>query len=215
MTSSDEIYRELLAFRQSAEGRKVVVFVRNMAASGAYYVSAPADWIVAEPTAILGSIGVIMQTLNFKGLSEKIGITDTTIKSVTNKDLLNPFRDVQPAQVALLQTIVDDMHRRFFHIVQTSRKIDPAKLKQLADGRIFTADVALKNGFIDQIGYWDDAIAKLSELLGQDSVKIVRYERKPEFFEMLSEIRSPLSSPLSLAHLSEAGTPRFMYLWKP
>ena len=96
LTASDEIYKALQDFKRCAEGRKIIVFVRNMAASGGYYVSAPADWIIAEPTSIIGSIGVIMQTLNWKGLSEKIGLTDVTIKSGTNKDLLNPFRDVSP-----------------------------------------------------------------------------------------------------------------------
>ena len=73
--------------------------------------------------------------------------------------------------------------------------------------------MALKNRLIDQIGYWEDAVTKTAELLGEKSVKIVRYERRPEFFEMLSEIRSPVS--FSRSGLSEAATPRMMYLWRP
>jgi protease IV len=213
LTASDEIYRALQNFKQSAKGRRIIVFVRNMAASGGYYVSVPADWIVAEPTSIIGSIGVIMQTLNWKGLSEKIGLTDVTIKSGTNKDLLNPFRDVSPEQVTQLQEMIDAMYRQFFTIVQTNRNIETQSLKTMADGRIFSADIALKNRLIDQIGYWEDAATKTAELLGEKSVKIVRYERRPEFFELLAEIRSPIG--FSRSRLSDAATPRMMYLWRP
>jgi protease-4 len=213
LTSCDEIYKTLEDFKRSMDGRKIIVFIRSMAASGGYYVSAPADWIIAEPTAILGSIGVIMQTLNWKGLSDRIGLTDVTIKSGTNKDLLNPFRDVSPEQVAQLQVMIDSMYQQFFAIVQTNRGIDAESLKAIADGRIFSADVALKNRLIDQIGYWEDAVAKASELLGEASLRIVRYERRPEFFELLSELRSPLS--LSRSGMADAATPRLMYLWRP
>ena len=213
LTASDEIYKALQDFKEDAEDRKLVVFVRNMAASGGYYVSAPADWIIAEPTSIIGSIGVIMQTLNWKGLSEKIGLTDVTIKSGTNKDLLNPFRDVSSEQVAQLQEMIDAMYQQFFRVVQTNRNIETKGLQAIADGRIFSADVALKHQLIDQVGYWEDAVAKTAELLGEKSIKIVRYERRPEFFEMLSQIRSPVS--FSRFSLSEATTPRLLYLWRP
>ncbi len=213
LTACDEIYKALERFKRSADGRKIVVFVRSMAASGGYYVSAPADWIVAEPTSILGSIGVIMQTLNWKGMSDKIGLTDVTIKSGANKDLLNPFHEVSTEQVAQLQAMIDSMYQQFFSIVRTHRGVDAENLKALADGRIFSADVALANRLIDQIGYWEDAVAKVSELLGETSVRIVQYQRRPEFFELLSEIRAPLH--LTRSGLWDAATPRLMYLWRP
>ena len=211
LTPSDEIYKALVDFKKSADGRKVIVFVTGLAASGGYYISMPADWIIAEPTAIVGSIGVIMQTLNLKGLSDKIGVTDTTIKSGTNKDLLNPFHDVPPEQLALLQDVVDGLYQRFFTIVQTARNIQAEQLKGIADGRIFTADVSLHYKLIDQIGYWDDVVAKTKELLSESSVKFVRYEQRPDFFELLSQIRMPLK----LSELSHGNTPKFMYLWRP
>lgn len=211
LTSSDEIYQALRNFKVSTKGRKVVALVRNLAASGGYYVAMPADWIIAEPTALVGSIGVILQTLNWKGLSEKIGVTDTTIKSGANKDLLNPFHDVAPEQIALLQEVIDRMHRRFQFIVGSARKISSEKLDLLADGRIFTADASLEHDLIDQIGYFDDAVAKTAELLGQPSVKVIRYEHRTGFFEFLEQARFPLSR----SRLVEATTPRLMYLWKP
>lgn len=211
ITPSDEIYAALMDFKRSAPRRKVVGFVKDMAASGGYYMASASDWIIAEPTAIIGSIGVIMQTLNWKGLSEKIGVTDTTIVSGTNKDLLNPFREVPPAQRALLQETVDIFYRRFFSIVQQARGIETNALQTLADGRIMSAEAALGHRLIDQVGYWDDVVKKTAALLDVASVSVIRYEQKPGFWDLLAEVRSPV--PWSLVR--EAQTPQFLYLWRP
>jgi protease IV len=211
MTASDQIYKALSDFKKSADGRKIVTSIGNLGASGGYYVAMPSDWIIAEPTSLIGSIGVILQTLNWKGLGEKIGVTDTTIKSGPNKDLLNPFHDVPPEQLALLQEVTDTLYQRFFGIVQTARGISAPDLQAIADGRIFTSDAALEHRLIDQVGYWEDAVAKTAELLGQPAIKIIRYESKPTFFELLAQVRTPLN----FSGLAGAGVPRLMYLWKP
>ncbi|HMP77128.1 MAG TPA: signal peptide peptidase SppA [Kiritimatiellia bacterium] len=212
ITASDEIYRALLGFRESAEGRVVVVFMRDLAASGGYYVAMGGDWLVAQPTTVLGSIGVIMQSLNMKGLSEKIGITDVTIKSGANKDLLNPFTDVDPAQRALLQEMIDAMYEHFLGIVKENRDIPEAELRKLADGRLFVAPQALDLNLVDQIGYWDDVLAKTAELLDVESVKVIRYEQEIDFFTWLMTVRSPISPNAWLPSLPR---PRFLYLWTP
>jgi protease IV len=211
VTASDEIYDALLDFRDSTTGRVVVVHMRDMAASGAYYIAMAADHLVAEPTSIVGSIGVLIETLNWKDLAEKIGVHDTTIKSGENKDMLNPFREVNPAQVALLQELVDSMYRRFKDLVLENRGFAEEDLAELADGRIFTADQALEKGLIDEIGYWDDAVAATAELLGQESVKIVRYTQPPAFLDWLLQVRAPAPLPA----LRHASAPRLMYLWRP
>ncbi len=211
ITPSDEIYHALQSFKESDPNRKIVVFTKDLAASGGYYVAMAADGIIAAPTAIVGSIGVIMQTLNWRELSEKVGISDTTIKSGKNKDLLNPFREVSSNQVALLQSLVDSMHKRFSTIVGTQRGFDQAQLTELADGRIFSAEEALDQGLIDQIGYWDEVVKHLTDLLDEVSVKIVRYERKVDLFDWVTEMRSPLQ----LSSWIGKETPRLMYLWKP
>lgn len=212
LTSSDEIYDALRRFKAADPSRKIIAFTRDISASGGYYVSMTADWIIAEPTALVGSIGVIMQTLNWKGLSEKIGVTDTTIKSGANKDMLNPFRDVSPEQVALLQEVVDSFYGRFFDIVKTARGLEDEQLKPIADGRIVTADVALKHRLIDQVGYWEEAVAKAAELLGEKSLMIVRYEHHPSFSELLASLRAP---SLDFGAMARGEPPRLMYLWKP
>ena len=212
ITPSDEIYQALLDFKSTSVDRKVVVYMQDLAASGGYYIAMAGDYLIAQPTAVVGSIGVIMQSLNLKGLSEKIGITDTTIKSGKNKDLLNPFQDTNPEQLALLQELIDDMYGRFLNIVSTGRQIDPDDLKTLADGRIFTARQALDHGLIDQIGYWDDVVKVTTDILGESSVKIVRFQHRAGFADIFSMIHSPFNWSSAL---SDANTPRLMYLWRP
>ncbi len=210
VTPSDEIYNALRGFRASRPDRRVVVFIRDLGASGAYYAAMAGDFIIAEPTAVVGSIGVIMQTMNFQSLSEKIGITDVTIKSGANKDMLNPFQPVNTNQVALLQKLIDEMQARFSGIVVEGRKLEPAASAGLFDGRIFSANEALDKGLIDQIGYWNDAMARTAQLLDTGALRVVRYEPQRTFFEQLIEGKSPVILPnLKLR------SPQFLYLWKP
>jgi protease-4 len=214
VTPSDEIYSALKDFKDSQDKRKVVVFMRDLAASGGYYVSMAGDWLIAEPTTIVGSIGVIMGSMNFKGLAEKVGVKDVTIKSGKNKDLLNPLTDIDSNQVAILQKMIDATFERFFGIVKDSRQIKDATLRELADGRVFDSGEALKLRLVDQIGYWDDAVKKVAELLGEKDVKIVRYETHVNLLDRLlsAEARGPA---LSLENLKQAARPKMQYLWQP
>jgi protease IV len=213
VTAADEIHRELQLFKDSRKDRKIVVLVHDMAASGGYYISMPADRILAQPTALIGSIGVLMQTLNIQGLSEKIGVTDTTIKSGKNKDMLNPFHPVDPEQIQLLQASVDAMHARFVDLVAEGRHLKKADLRSLADGRIFTVEEALKYKLIDGIGYWDEALDETCNLLGVEDIFVVTYAAEKTFFDRLLGVRAPL--PGLQALLSSAGIPRRLYLWRP
>lgn len=213
VTPSDEIYTALVRFRDSREDRKVLVFTRDMAASGGYYIAAAGDWIIAEPTAILGSIGVIMQAMNWKELTDWVGIDSTTIKSGGNKDLLNPFEEVNPAQVEILQSMVDSMYRRFFDIVKTERGLEEDALAAVADGRVLDADQSLEAGLIDEIGYWSEAVERMTTLLDVSSVKIVRYSSTRSLSDLLLQLRSP--DQALRATLGEANRPRFLYLWRP
>ena len=212
VTAADEIHRELTLFRESREDRRITVLVHDMAASGGYYISLPADRIIAQPTALIGSIGVILQTLNIQGLSEKIGVTDTTIKSGKNKDLLNPFHPVDPEHVKVLQDSVDATYDRFLDLVAQGRSLPKDEVKPLADGRIFTAEEALRLKLIDGIGYWDEAMAETSTLLGVDDIYVVTYNVEQSFFDQLFSMKSPLPGLQSL--LSAASTPRRLYLWR-
>jgi len=208
VTPSDEIYAALERFKMAFEDRMILVFVRDLCASGGYYASMAGDYIMAEPTAIVGSVGVIMQTLNMKGLGEKIGLSSVTIASGSNKDMLNPFEDVDPQHIELLQDLVNSMQDRFASIVQTSRNLEN---RDLLDGRVFNVGQAMEYNLIDGVGYWDDAVSKLAELMGENDLKVVRYYKEAGFWDSLFASKTPKVPDFSMT----AEPPRFMYLWKP
>ncbi len=214
VTPSDEIFRALNRFRESSPDRRVLVFTRDMAASGAYYAAMAGDWIMAEPTALIGSIGVIIQTLNWHELSRRIGVTDVTIKSGENKDLLNPFQPTSAQDRDHLQAVVDVMFDRFAGIVQEARGFDDEVLERVADGRIFSATDALEEGLIDEIGYWDEAVAKMAELLDVPSVRVTRFERRTDWTDIFLGLQQ---SPFDLrtAMPPHLDRPRLLYLWQP
>lgn len=207
VTPSDEIYAALNHFKAEDEERIIIAFIRDLGASGAYYAAMASDYIIAEPTAIVGSVGVIMQSLNMKGLSEKLGLSSVTIKSGANKDMLNPFEEVNPEHIAMLQQMIDSMQDRFASIVQQSRGFES---RELLDGRVFTASDALDKKFIDAIGYWQDAIDQTEALLGVDEVYMVKYSRKRGFFDALMSSKLP-----EISQLTSIQSPRFLYLWQP
>ncbi len=176
ITASDILYKALLDFKDKEEGRVVVAQCGDVAASGAYYIALAADRIVAHPTTLTGSIGVIMQSYNVRELAAKLGIADVTIKSGANKDLLNPFRDLSPEQERMLQGVVDALHDRFVALTAERRGLDEPAVRALADGRVLLAGQALENRLIDQIGYAEDAERLAAELLETDALCVVRYE---------------------------------------
>lgn len=210
LTPSDEIYRALQTFRASRDDRRIVVFVRDLAASGGYLASVAGDWIIAEPTAIVGSIGVIIQTLNWHALSEEIGITDTTIVSGANKDLLNPFQPVSEEHVEMFQDIVDANHRYFVEAVARGRGMNEQRVKALADGRLFTAARALDAGLIDEVGYFDRSLEKVRELADVDQIKVVRYHVPTGFLRWLSQAEGRASAAGRLPDVD----PRLISLYK-
>ncbi len=210
VTASDMIYRALLDFKAAGKNRKVVAVFGDVAASGAYYLAMAADHIVARPTSITGSIGVLMQSLNVKELAQKIGIKDVTIKSAENKDLLNPFRDMTEEQRQLLQSIIDDMYSRFVGIVAEGRGLPDEEVRLLADGKVFTAGQALEHELIDEVGYWDDAVTRTAELLRVSDVKVYRYEQA---FSLSALLRAWTHFPDIRQALQAA--PRLQYRWVP
>ncbi|MEI6890632.1 MAG: signal peptide peptidase SppA [Pontiella sp.] len=207
VTPSDEIYAALEGFKRADENRTILVFVRDLCASGGYYAAMAGDYIMAEPTAIVGSVGVIMQTLNMKGLGEKLGLHSVTIASGKNKDMLNPFKEVNPQHLQMLQELVDSMQDRFASIVQKSRGLDS---RELLDGRVFNVAQAVEYDLIDGVGYWDDAVDKLADLMNVDDLYIVRYAQEPGFMDSLFASKTP-----KIPDFRSVEAPRFLYLWKP
>ncbi len=176
-TASDILYHEISDFK-TRSGKKVVVAMFDVAASGGYYAALPADWILAHPTTITGSVGVIFMRPKLHGLFDKIGVDVEISKSGQDKDMGSPFRPTTPEEVALFQSIIDDYAYRFQTLVAKHRNLTPANLALVKTARVFTANQAKSVGLIDQIGYVQDAFAKARQLSGLpvDS-KVITYRR--------------------------------------
>jgi len=177
ITASDIIYHEILRFKERT-GKKVVVSMIDVAASGGYYSALPADWIMAHPTTITGSVGVIFMRPKVTGLLDKIGVDVEVSKSGQDKDMGSPYRPTTPEEAALFQSLIDGYAARFYMLVDKHRSLTPDNMKLVKTARVFTADEALKIGLIDQIGYLDDTFAKARKLAGlpEDAV-VVTYRR--------------------------------------
>ncbi|BDA78071.1 serine protease [Leptospira kobayashii] len=156
VTASDIIYQEIQKFK-AKKGIPVFSAFMDTAASGAYYIAMSTDSIGAHPTTVTGSIGVIMQGINVKEGLDKIGVKDQSITSGSNKAMGSPLIEQSPEQKKILQSIVDGLYDRFFQIVKRGRpNVSEARLREICDGRIFTAEQAKKEGLVDFIGYFDD-----------------------------------------------------------
>jgi len=167
---SQEIYEEV---RKAAAKKKVVVSMGSVAASGGYYISAPASRIVANPGTLTGSIGVIMEIPNLEGLLNKVGVKTEVIKSGEHKDMASVFRGIGKEERVILQNVLDDVHEQFIDAVVEGRKMPPEKVRKIADGRVFTGRQAVKVGLVDELGNLEDAVktaAKLAGISGEPSV---------------------------------------------
>jgi len=217
VTASDILANRIKDFKNS--GKIIAVSMEDLATSGAYYISAPSDYIVAHPTTITGSIGVLMQGFNLEVLLEKIGVQDIVFKSGNMKDIFSLTRDVTEEEKEVIQNIVDFMFRRFISVVAEGRNLPAENIEAVADARIFTSEEALRLGLIDDIGYIEDAIDKVKELANAQEAKIIRYKKEStlsEIFLMKMEDINPISKITNnnLPGLSGYGGFRFLYLWK-
>lgn len=190
--ASDTLYR---ALAEAREFKPVLVYMDSVAASGGYYVAVGARHIMASDLTITGSIGVILQTLSFRGLMDKVGIQAHTFRSGQYKDLLNPTREPTEAEKELVQGLVMEVYDKFVTIVAEERGMDPQQLRDgLADGRILSGKQALEAGFVDELGYFEDAVERAKEMAGIEKAKLVRY-RVPFSLAHLFRIRSPDGPP--------------------
>jgi protease-4 len=198
--ASQAIYDELLRVRK-ADKIKIVAAFGDVGASGGYYVAAAAHHIMCLPSTTTGSIGVIAHVPNLHGLMVKIGMQDQVFKSGRHKDILSPFRGVDPEERAIIQGIVDDTYRQFINSVIAGRpKLTPAKLRNLADGRIFTGRQALEAGLVDSLGNYSDALAKAAALAGIKGDPVTRDYTEESFLDYLLKLdtRSPRQIELNV-----------------
>ncbi len=219
VTASDILYNELSAYKERS-GVKIVAAMMNLATSGGYYVSLPADWIMAHPTTVTGSIGVIFARPGYSGFMEKFGFDFNVSKSGEHKDMGSPFRPSNPGDEAIFQSLTDQMAERFHGLVTKHRQITPQHMAQIASARIYMSPEAKRLGLVDQLGYLGDAIAKAKSLAGLDKdARVITYKRHESKEEHLYSLAIPgrqddlaaTASALStLIGTPEAG---FYYMW--
>jgi protease-4 len=218
ITASDILHREIAAFK-ARRRVPVVAAIMDVGASGGYYVALAADAIVAHPTAVTGSIGVVMLTVNAQGLMEKLGVAPEAIKSGPKKDAGSPFRPLTDEERGIFQGVIDEMHGRFVRLIARERRLAEPRVQALADGRIYTAAQARELGLIDQVGYLDDAIARARQLAGLGEARVVMYHRprdyRATYYSTTTAPRGAEAALGPLAGLAGGAGPRFLYLWWP
>jgi len=172
---SQEIHDQV---RRTAEKKPVVVSMGALAASGGYYVSAPATRILANPGTATGSIGVLIQFKEVHALFDKLGLRAQTLKSGPMKDAGSPFREMSEAEQAVFQGLIDDLFDQFVTAVAEGRKLEPASVRDLADGRVYSGRQALHLGLVDQLGGFWDAVGVAAELGGIEGKPDLDYRRR-------------------------------------
>jgi protease-4 len=217
ITASDIIYKEILEFKEETN-KKIIVSMQDVAASGAYYISAAADKIISHPTTVTGSIGVIMPLINIADLAEKYGIKDTSVKSGDMKNIGSPLKKMSEGERKVLRDIVDEMYTRFLNIIADGRNMKIEDVRKLSDGRIYTGKQALENGLVDQLGYMDDAITLAKEISGLKEAKIIKYKKMFNLAEIFAGSMDNLFGNRTIriginATTTDSDFPRFMYLW--
>lgn len=222
VTASDIIYHEIKEFRKK-KNIPVIASMMDLATSGGYYVALASDKIIAHPTTVTGSIGVLAFRFNAKQLMNKIGIQNETIISGDKKTLLYPFEPLTPEDRAILQSVTDNLHRTFKNVVVDARsELNAEQVDELADGRVYDAKQALEHKLIDAIGYLDDAVEMAKKEAKIDRARVIMYHRP---FGYKNNIYSqgnftPSTSTFNLINLDmgsimEKMGVQFMYIWLP
>ena len=230
VTASDSIYEAIRRFKQErAQEKRPVVVVASLlgvGASGAYYISLAADKIYIAPTGITGSIGVIAMFPELAGLTRKIGVDVRVIKSADKKDIGSMWRDFTPEEQKILQQMVDELYNRFVDIVSRNRPgLSREQVRDLADGRIYTARQAREKGLVDDLLYLDDVIERAKSQAGISDAHVVTYRRLSDFqggIYSRSSVAAPQPPPqVNLLQINADGLfapwhqPGFYYLWMP
>lgn len=219
VVASELMHDEIMNFRRRT-GKPVIAMMMDVAASGGYYIACACDRIVAQPSTITGSIGVIMLTFDLSGTMYKLGARTDAIVSGPFKDAGSPFRAMNTQERSHFQGLIDDMYGRFVHVVAAGRpELEADAVKGLADGRVFTAHQAVELGLVDQIATPRETFEIAKKMSNTERAKLVSYARaydwRPNYYAA-----HPAPSPgdvnfikLDLPELLTPQAPQFMYLW--
>jgi protease-4 len=221
VTASDTMYQLVKDFRRQTH-KPVVASMQEVAASGAYYVSLASDKMIAQPTTVVGSIGVIFNTFDFSGTLDKIGAQANAIKSGTMKDIGSPFKHLTPEERAIMQGMVDEYYARFLDKVTTHRSLPSEPLRAtLVDGRVFSGQRAKELGLIDDVGLLEDAIKTTRKMADAPGARVVMYKR-PYGYRGSIYAETEVPQPQAASNVTKLELPGakmlptgFYYLWNP
>ncbi|MCP5098093.1 MAG: signal peptide peptidase SppA [Chloroflexi bacterium] len=195
--------------------KPIVVSMSSVAASGGYYISAPADYIIARPDSVTGSLGVVLTIYNAADLIEEIGVDIISITSGPNKAIGSPWEELTDEHRAIFEASIDESYNEFVHVIADGRNMSEDDVRQLADGRIYSGRQALDNGLVDELGNFQDAVDKAASLGGiVGTPRLVEYERLPTFEQLLTGFSSTLTRSEAdelRAIVSEMSTPSLEY----
>ncbi|ELK9730848.1 signal peptide peptidase SppA [Listeria monocytogenes] len=194
------------------------VSMGSMAASGGYYISAPADKIFASKETLTGSLGVIMQGYDYSELMKKLGVSDNTIKSGEYKDIMSGTRPMTEDEKKIMQSMIDDSYNEFVKVVAQGRGMTVEQVRKIADGRIYDGRQAKENGLIDEFGYQEDALEALKKEQGLADATVIQYDTPENFSSLFSVAAQKISGQnADISQLIKlTGTlkaPRMMYLY--
>lgn len=208
---AQEIYSEIMKLK--AENKVVYASMGTVAASGGYYIACAADYVLANPGTLTGSISAVMAFNNVEELAKKVGIKPAIIKSGIYKDVGSPLRAMKPEERKLLQNVVDDVHQQFVQAVSEGRGLPIDEVSKIADGRIMTGQQALKFKLVDEMGGLEKTITLLGKKIGvQGRPKVIEEKEKIPFFDWL--LQGSLQNGLT-STLIPSPSPKLQYVWTP
>lgn len=215
VVESAQIHDKLLEIKEAK--KKVYVSMGAQATSGGYYVAAPADKIYASKETMTGSLGVILQSVNFGKLAEQYGVEFVTVTSGEFKDMLSPTEEVKEEDLAIVQSILDDSYDGFVEVIANGRGMSEEQVREIADGRIYNGIQALDLGLIDEYGYEEDVIAALKEDTDLQDAQVINYSMPNDFSSLLSlqanKVFGGLEGQVISEVMNRVGGPRPMYLY--
>lgn len=218
VVESKQIYEKIVLIQKS-RGIPVYVSMGSMAASGGYYISAPADKIFVDEETLTGSIGVIMQSVNYSKLAEKYGVEFETIKTGPYKDIMSGSREMTEGDRKILQSMVDDSYQRFLKVIADGRDMPMAEVKKVADGRVYNGTQAVDVGLADDFGYLTDTINALKQEKDLKGSKVFEYESSDSLSSLFStKVNSLLGGSSDTQAITKLlsnynNAPRMMYMY--
>jgi protease-4 len=217
VVESAEIHKELIELKEKSK-KPLYVSMGTTAASGGYYIATAADKIFAAPDTLTGSLGVIMQSINYGELAEKYGVKFETIKSGPYKDIFSPTREMTEEERTILQSMVDNAYKGFVHVISEGRGLSEEEVREVADGRIYDGRQAKEKKLIDELGYFDDTVGAMKKDLNLEDAQVVEYGTALGLESFLSMSASKVfKEDIELSSLyqliSQPSSPRLMYLY--